>query len=321
MTEQPKELTRKEKRLIARLRKEGLLPNEDAKLPNSEPEPIHTEKHPESSSEQHPTSEAKNSGLKEWLTIAALLISLWQAFESRRSTAAAITAAGASASQATTSENQLLLSERPWISSIAEIDGPLTFDINGASIKLRFTLHNNGLTPATNVRTFVKFLPIGHQGNDLDQALKDVCHDAGSDLKFSQQTIFPATNGIQHRKFRLSEDELTKAFSGGTFSANVISCTAYKSTVGKQDTYAEGQVYELRRKSHDLMTPPIQVGKDVPVDDLNLYIRGQDATITGPATYRISPGDFSPIFTEKHSNVVLPRRGESGDTADIWVRE
>ena len=49
---------------------------------------------------------------------------------------------------AETAKTQLELEERPWVDARITLDGPLTFDVNGANIPLRFDLRNTGRSPA-----------------------------------------------------------------------------------------------------------------------------------------------------------------------------
>lgn len=67
------------------------------------------------------------------------------------------------------SRQTLISAQRPWISIDMTLSGPLTFDQNGAEIKIGLQLKNHGHSPALNVRHFVIFDPTpgGRKGPDF----------------------------------------------------------------------------------------------------------------------------------------------------------
>lgn len=58
----------------------------------------------------------------------------------------------AAATQAYTGQREFEMSERPWVYVDTALLKPLTYDVNGANITMRFILHNVGHSPATNTQ-------------------------------------------------------------------------------------------------------------------------------------------------------------------------
>jgi hypothetical protein len=144
--------------------------------------------------------------VSEWLTLGAIGISLAQTALTLSANRSAASAANAAAEQSKLSRAQLELSERPWISYQADVDGPLTFDENGANIKLKFKISNSGLTAATNVFTWVEFVPFGIR--DKDSLRKSLCEEMRSRAQFSEHTVYPSTTTEERRKIRLSPSQM-----------------------------------------------------------------------------------------------------------------
>ena len=242
----------------------------------------------------------------EWLTIITLMANLVLVGVSIRSTSAAIEAAAAAKSQAQTSADQLNLSERPWISYTTALDSPLTWDMNGANLTLKFTLRNSGQTPATRVHTFVHFVPFVGDTVPGPVILEKTCQLATSQIDFSEQTIFPSTEAVQRRRFRLAPSQFAKASDSGALSVRIASCIVYESTVEPKSQYTSGgQLYIFERQRTFNIGNTLLIGHDVPMNELSLSVRGEDATITGPDPYTLRLGDF-PVLTNLHGKLVLP---------------
>jgi hypothetical protein len=223
----------------------------------------------------------------------------------------------ASNEQAQTAKKQLALSERPWISYTATLDSPLFFDDNGANLIMRFKVHNSGLTPATSVYTYVRFNQPANDRGAVENDKKTTCDVAMGLMETSQQTLFPSTDDVQVRKFRLSPEDLKLATKNGTIETEITSCVAYRSTLDDKPSYtSEGQIYSINRKSNDESYPfstKFMPGVDVPLSDLTLDIDGEVGTIVGRGDYHSKNGDKF-LIVGKETKVYLPDSIHPGRT-------
>ncbi len=90
------------------------------------------------------------------------------------------------------SAKELELSERPWVDAEISLNGPFTFDPNGANIPLKIVLQNSGRSPA--LKTAVDVEPIlGFMGNPVDFYRKQACQQAAALGSFGE-SLFPGRN-------------------------------------------------------------------------------------------------------------------------------
>jgi hypothetical protein len=235
---------------------------------------------------------------------------LWQSISARSSANAAKEAANAAMKQAQTSADQLALSERPWISSDVIVTSPFTFDVNGANLSLEFALRNSGLTPATQVSAFARFVAPPGPGNGGD-IKKTVCNEAIEDGHISEITIFPATEVKEDRKFYASSEEITRFMQHGQLSLDVAVCIAYRSTVDRTAQYTtDGQIFTFARKGAEGETYAFIPGENVPISQLIFKAAGQNELLVGAGKYQIIPGDPSQISANAEGgpiNITLPK--------------
>lgn len=79
------------------------------------------------------------------LSAVIALIYFGQLNEMRKATEASVKAANAATSAAKTSASQLELTERPWLSADITLNGPLSYNVNGANIPVIISLKIAGI--------------------------------------------------------------------------------------------------------------------------------------------------------------------------------
>jgi len=89
-----------------------------------------------------------------WLAVAKIVlgtIAYVQIGLLRRAEAISAQSANAAKQSADVAETALLIANRAWVTVEIQVGGPIVFDVNGASITLKYILKNVGHSPATNV--------------------------------------------------------------------------------------------------------------------------------------------------------------------------
>ncbi len=212
------------------------------------------------------------------------------------------------------SKEQTTLAERPWISYTAEKDSAFYFDENGANFRMKFKLHNSGQTPATNVHTFVGFVPEGRVNSNTELDKKYICDKGAASIDFSQQTLFPGTDGVQVRKFRLAPEVIAKYSKDGALSLHIISCVVYRSTLDDKPIYTSGgELYTVGYKPRETFpfNPVLRINVDIPIDDLAIDVEGTVFTLMTGSTVYHSHSDDTYAITDKNMDVYM-----SGMSAD-----
>ena len=106
----------------------------------------------------------------------------------------AIVQADAAASAAQIAAETLEVTQRPWITQVAEIGAPVMFSVNGASITFLFTLDNVGHTPAEKVWVEAKLINIVSSGTPSIEEHQRVCNGPATTAPKSftlGETLFP----------------------------------------------------------------------------------------------------------------------------------
>lgn len=101
---------------------------------------------------------------------------IWVAVRSLQSLNRSVTAANkqavSAATQALTAQREYELSERPWVYADVMLAKPLTYDVNGASITVRFILRNVGHSPAASTLINMAAYPQGAPSRASDPILE-----------------------------------------------------------------------------------------------------------------------------------------------------
>jgi len=166
-------------------------------------------------------------------------------------------AADAAESAAKTAASQLELAERPWVDANIALDGPFTFNTNGASIPLKITLRNTGHSPALSVN--ISPLPlIGHKAVDAANYREQVSRDAARIATTMPQfgiALFPNVNFEQREEIGIGKEEIenkkaSKDFPDSKFgdvilSPAVVICIAYRPSFNSTSVYHTAYIADL----------------------------------------------------------------------------
>lgn len=125
--------------------------------------------------------------------------------------------------QADITETQLLASRRPWVGVDISLTGDMEADIHGYSVKVKYTTHNHGTSPAVGVYVHPQIV-LSTPGFDLDEEQKKVCEMGMNPAVFSMggHDLFPGQNNETLSGFGLSKSGIDKSFE------------IYRQTLGKE---------------------------------------------------------------------------------------
>jgi hypothetical protein len=130
----------------------------------------------------------------------------------KQSADAASRAADAATKQAATSEQQLELAERPWISADISLAGPLVFDFNGMHAGFQVVFKNSGHSPAfIMIRSDMTVQP---NGIDLTKKRDEFCQATevlGQNNAILNDVVFPGVDIPRTYNLNVTKDELDKA--------------------------------------------------------------------------------------------------------------
>lgn len=202
-----------------------------------------------------------------WFAVGAAIIyasiAAWQACEMRKATIATEQAAKAAECAAKTAQQtlgevkkqsklsaeQLELAQRPWVDMRIDIDGPLTFDVNGARIPLKITLRNTGHSPAMSTRISPRAL-IGSKSLSAINYRDEVCQEAARTATAyprSGDTLFPNIDFGRHYDVILTQKDIDNGkaskenpkanFGEVMISPSVIVCVAYRPSFNDTSMY------------------------------------------------------------------------------------
>lgn len=191
--------------------------------------------------------------------------------------------ADAAKSAADTAASQLELAERPWVDASIRLDGPLTFDADGANIPLKIVLRNTGHSPALS--TFVSAFPlVGSEGANAIRYRRQVCQAATKTTFRSQLgfALFPNANyeerlGVGISRKEIEKDKASKEFPGSHFGEailwpSVVVCVAYRPTFNHASVYRTAYIVDLLRiDSAGRVGVGFKIGENV--DEKHLRLR------------------------------------------------
>ena len=192
------------------------------------------------------------------------------------------------------SAQQLELSERPWVEADIAIDGPLTFDINGARIPLKITLRNTGHSPALST-TVSPVALIGSKSLSAVTYRNQVCQDAArTAVAYPQWGVALFPNASFQRSYTViltqkdidagkASTENPKAnFGEVMMSPSVIICVAYRPSFNNTSMYDTAYIVDLVKFHTINNAPPVifDIGQAVEQQNLGLRSHMLDGAIT-----------------------------------------
>ena len=189
-------------------------------------------------------------------------------------------AARAATSAANTAAGQLELSERPWVDAQVSIDGPLTYNVNGANLHVLINMRNTGHSPALNTEISPKLLTT-FGGQEPMKIREQLCADASrvSNTMPLGTTLFPDVQFPYHLTVTLSEKEIKDAqelwkgkLGNNAIGLNLVFCIAYRPTFAKA-TYQTGYILDVINVDKKTNLPNITFPWGEEIDPDHLRIR------------------------------------------------
>jgi hypothetical protein len=191
------------------------------------------------------------------------------------------TAAAAKAS-ADTAVKELELSERPWVDASFSLDGPLSFNVNGANITLKIDLRNTGHSPALST-TISPLTLIGRNGNNAASYREKVCQDATRMVSTFPRfgvALFPNITLEQKETVTFNsqdiadipKDQFASHFPGNIISPAVVLCIGYRPTFTATSIYHTAYILDVfKRQADGTPSDKFKIGEDV--DNTHLFLR------------------------------------------------
>jgi|GEM_PF-5097858 len=183
--------------------------------------------------------------------------------------------------QSAISQRQLELSERPWIDATIMLDGPLTWNINGANLPVKVILSNTGHSPAlsTNVSPTPLIGAIAKANgysernrlcqNAMQVALKNP--GVGNALFPS---VPPIVQPINIGLGNFTEHTALKDFPNAKFppdvvlAISIVFCIAYRPSFDDSAAYYTSYIMDLRRTNG---SPMFKIGESLKQNQIALY--------------------------------------------------
>jgi hypothetical protein len=165
------------------------------------------------------------------------------------------------------SRDALIASQRPWVSAELSINGPFTFNEEGAQISIGVTLKNHGHSPAANVRDFVVL--------DLGTSEKSIQICEARRARFLTNfttTIFPEETIAHSRIASVDQNDLKTATARRNIIAPfIMACVDYLSQIDNTKHQTRITIDLVRAPTKENPHFAIKVGAgDVPASDLSL---------------------------------------------------
>jgi hypothetical protein len=234
----------------------------------------------------------------EWVLVIVGIITFfiigWQSWETRKAANAAIQANAAAKTansetlaaisrQADLMEGQikqatkhLTLIERPWISPVAKVAGPLTDDGDRIGISLSVELSNIGKSPSVGMHIKpVVYAQSRARDNNVER--KRVCAetlDQAAAAPDSGEIIFPNTSAPAQRwNIGVPKSEIEELSGGKSYVLVIILCVAYRSTLDDSARHYTCVTYHLMGfdPQHPVGGRGLWIGDSVPVERLRLH--------------------------------------------------
>lgn len=156
-------------------------------------------------------------------------------------------AADAATKAANVASRQMELTQRPWVFvKEARVVSPLIFDNNGAEVTVEITVHNSGLSPASNVSVIPKLYPL-HAVEPSESPIEGLCNATSYTSSNAGLLVFPNTDGPpQSLTFGLGKKEIQENTRHGILVVTPFICVLYRPTFRKDGPgYSSGIQYFL----------------------------------------------------------------------------
>jgi hypothetical protein len=174
----------------------------------------------------------------------------------------------------------LELAERPWVDANVSIDGPLTYDVNGARFQILITLRNTGRSPAFNTSIHPKMI-VTFGPEEAMKVREQLCGDAESSVNTMSfgTTLFPDVQFPNHMAVYLAKKDYedAKRVWKGQLGENIVGptlvfCIAYRPTFSPA-VYKTSYIFDVLRIDKTTNLPQIQFPYGEPIDAEHLRIR------------------------------------------------
>lgn len=141
---------------------------------------------------------------------------------------AAQVSADAAKAAAKTASDSLDVTQRPWITEIAQIGGPILFSVNGLTVAFLFTIDNVGHSPASNVWINGRLINSMHDGMPPLTAYRRFCEGAPTSMMLGE-TVFPGGHPMQTQwTFTIPWDEINGTQAPSIVAPILYGCVAYR---------------------------------------------------------------------------------------------
>jgi hypothetical protein len=175
-----------------------------------------------------------------------------------------------------TARQEMEISQRPWLVVKASIASDLTYNDNGGTITLHYTILNVGHTPALKVNIWPEFyVANGKKIGNFAERERFCEKGIASGMTFGQ-TIYPGQVFEQNQRFSMSQadiDDSWKSFGSENVSkvipVSIIDCVTYRSNF-TETLYTVADSYFLGKANPQGMRLMIQAYKDMAAGSLVL---------------------------------------------------
>jgi hypothetical protein len=146
-----------------------------------------------------------------------------------------------------TMQQQLVLSQRPWVSAGIDLSGPLFVENNSPAIKLKITLKNTGQSPATSIIPVPIMVGREKQPMDVLEIQKRQCSTIyrptgpGGGTGY---TLFPGDSVIEYNTTSMAREEIESI--GLDIAPFIIICINYNFTF-RGESHQTASFYSLVR--------------------------------------------------------------------------
>jgi hypothetical protein len=162
--------------------------------------------------------------------------------------------------------NEMRDEQRPWISVTLALEGPITYDAQGARFRIVFTTKNIGHLPATDVRLKTKddLMKFG-QKYDTGSTLRDLCASSGTGIP--PFVLFPNDTLPYWETFNFSPAQMTEGrIQGEVMVPGILPvvniCIDYSAAYGREFKGETAISYQLTLL-HGVGFSYVPVGRNV----------------------------------------------------------
>lgn len=249
---------------------------------------------PVSISKPEPSNKEKwSKRFKAWIELAALGAAIWIGIlnlgvlnQIKQQTPKISLSADAATKAANTSERELEVSERPWVTTDFKLLGPLVFDKSGVHTTVSISIKNVGRSPAIHVYPILGILSLetaplgikdGQRGLGCGQVLAPNI-DVGTTIfpngSASPYILSPTLSPV---KIQEGVDRIAKDARPGSklLTLHLLGCIVYESSFKVTPSpYETGFSFALASpdRYHPGAMLPTEVGKSIPLPNLRLFM-------------------------------------------------